>query len=397
MKKSISLALALVLCISSAFILTASALIMGDINNDGQVQASDARLALRASVGLENLTADQKKAADVDSTVGVTAADARLILRASVGLEELKPKEYTFNGHKSDSDTIGITKGITCVEEGHENEVLMPSFNELVNALKQPGTLNYFYGFTKTTTVTAKPTVKESSVLHLALAKTMESLLSDSVEPGTVTDYSDLTNRRHVNNATFFVSGKPYISDLTDNDIKSITMQKMSGVDFVKSLPNSYKSTMSGATYNLSSVKSSAVGDVYKVTVTLNTERMTDKNIPTSTTPIEKIISATYNTGLKNNMKALSNTFDEIPEMADMIGMEIEIETDCIITYYFTADKFEPVAAKYDVNMKTVSKMHTYFDNFFIKHKNPTTTMTVSSTAEQSDYFFFNDHFSFKK
>lgn len=64
--------------------------ILGDVDGDKFVKASDARLALRASVGLETLNATQKKAADADKNGEIKAADARLILRASVGLETLK-------------------------------------------------------------------------------------------------------------------------------------------------------------------------------------------------------------------------------------------------------------------------------------------------------------------
>lgn len=63
---------------------------LGDVNGDNSVTAADARLALRASVGLENLEGAALKAADADKNNEITAADARLILRASVGLEELK-------------------------------------------------------------------------------------------------------------------------------------------------------------------------------------------------------------------------------------------------------------------------------------------------------------------
>ncbi len=62
---------------------------LGDVDGDGKISAADARLALRASVGLENLSDAEKLAADVDSNGQITAADARLILRASVGLEKL--------------------------------------------------------------------------------------------------------------------------------------------------------------------------------------------------------------------------------------------------------------------------------------------------------------------
>ncbi len=62
---------------------------IGDINNDGKITAADARLALRASVGLEKFNETEALAADIDKNKKITAADARMILRASVGLEKL--------------------------------------------------------------------------------------------------------------------------------------------------------------------------------------------------------------------------------------------------------------------------------------------------------------------
>ncbi len=62
---------------------------LGDVDGDGKISAADARLALRASVGLENLSDLQEEAADIDSDKKISAADARMILRASVGLEKL--------------------------------------------------------------------------------------------------------------------------------------------------------------------------------------------------------------------------------------------------------------------------------------------------------------------
>lgn len=56
----------------------------GDIDGDGKVTATDARLALRAAVGLENLTEAQIKAADMDNDGKITAADSRAILEKSV-------------------------------------------------------------------------------------------------------------------------------------------------------------------------------------------------------------------------------------------------------------------------------------------------------------------------
>ncbi len=63
-------------------------LLFGDMNGDGNINAADARLTLRGSVGLEVFSPWQNKAADVDFSEAITASDARLILRASVGLED---------------------------------------------------------------------------------------------------------------------------------------------------------------------------------------------------------------------------------------------------------------------------------------------------------------------
>ena len=66
---------------------------LGDVDGDGSITAADARLALRASVGLTEKGDVAKDSAgylacDVDRDGKVTSADARLILRASVGLED---------------------------------------------------------------------------------------------------------------------------------------------------------------------------------------------------------------------------------------------------------------------------------------------------------------------
>ncbi len=60
--------------------------IRGDIDGDKKVTSSDARSALRCAVGLDKLSANQKKAADIDKDNSITSSDARYILRYSVGL-----------------------------------------------------------------------------------------------------------------------------------------------------------------------------------------------------------------------------------------------------------------------------------------------------------------------
>lgn len=59
----------------------------GDVDISGGVTAADARIVLRASVGLESITEVLLERGDTDKDSALTAADARKILRVSVGLE----------------------------------------------------------------------------------------------------------------------------------------------------------------------------------------------------------------------------------------------------------------------------------------------------------------------
>ncbi|MBQ7689460.1 MAG: hypothetical protein IJT27_09620 [Clostridia bacterium] len=70
---------------------TEPAFLLGDVDQNGKIEAADARLALRAAVGLETYAPDSAQflAADADGSKAIEAADARLILRAAVGLESL--------------------------------------------------------------------------------------------------------------------------------------------------------------------------------------------------------------------------------------------------------------------------------------------------------------------
>lgn len=59
---------------------------MGDVNDDGKADYSDALFILRASIGLETLTEAQKLLADVNDDGRQDYSDALQILRASIGL-----------------------------------------------------------------------------------------------------------------------------------------------------------------------------------------------------------------------------------------------------------------------------------------------------------------------
>ncbi len=60
---------------------------IGDINNDGKVNAADARLALRGAAKVEPLEDDAFYAGDVDADGKITAKDARKILRVAANID----------------------------------------------------------------------------------------------------------------------------------------------------------------------------------------------------------------------------------------------------------------------------------------------------------------------
>ena len=70
--------------------------ILGDVDGDGVIKPADARLALRASVKLENIAESSAAfyAADVDADGKITPDDARTILRLAVKLDQL----FIFSG-----------------------------------------------------------------------------------------------------------------------------------------------------------------------------------------------------------------------------------------------------------------------------------------------------------
>ncbi len=98
MQKKLKSILCLLLCVLMAASLpvTAIANAIGDVDGNGKVETSDARLALRAAIGLEHYEAGSAKfkAADVDFNGKIGTDDARRILRASINLETLKEADH---------------------------------------------------------------------------------------------------------------------------------------------------------------------------------------------------------------------------------------------------------------------------------------------------------------
>lgn len=81
---------------------------MCDVDNSGMVEAADARVLLRFSVGLESILSEDIVYGDADFNGKITAADARIALRISVNLDTTG--KYAF--------VIIESKEATCTESG---------------------------------------------------------------------------------------------------------------------------------------------------------------------------------------------------------------------------------------------------------------------------------------
>ena len=105
---------------------------LGDVDDNGIIDAADARYALRISVALvdEELSENAAKWADVNGDDQVLAEDAREILRASVGLAEQK-------AHSGDVETVDVAA--TWLKAGGTQ--LCPDCGRYLDAADRPAVL----------------------------------------------------------------------------------------------------------------------------------------------------------------------------------------------------------------------------------------------------------------
>ncbi len=132
--KVLAILISLVIAFSTICIYSgAEELMLGDINNDGKVNAIDARTALRVSAQLDTLTDAQADAADVNFDGKVNAIDARLILRVSAQLETL-PERPTQNTPTTDETTTEEPKtDETTTEPEKETGVVVDEYPEVID------------------------------------------------------------------------------------------------------------------------------------------------------------------------------------------------------------------------------------------------------------------------
>ncbi len=371
-KRIISIFLVTTLMIITLFTGAASALVMGDVDNNGDVTAADARLALRASVDLETLTAEATKAADADYNGSITAADARLILRASVGLEELEVREHpAYHPYTA----ISVEKPTKCSYDGCET--VIPSFNDIVNVLKSTENgVNYHTGFVESITHNDK----------MEIGGTFGAIMDDASNvASTETSYSALLVNRLLTPANFPSNGESFVSSLSDKDIKSIEIAKTDSLEFISSLPDNY--TVGKTVYDLTPIKTAEFPEVYKITLVLPSQTFDIKTPVSGQSVYDKIYMSDYNKKLEDMRSGISKNLEDMGKEMESMGISLSssgnITSSLTVEYYINAETFEPVAAKY-INR---------FDVDFSAKVPLMVSMRQTMYMSSNSYYFFNNDF----
>lgn len=295
--------------------------------------------------------------------------------------------------HEYNAKTITVENGVVCTRCG---EVRTPSFNDLVNPLKQaPHTFTTFSQTTETLGKTeATGLIKALMALYPSLKEEFETLIEESESREPV--YTILSEKMEVNPNLFEIYGSDKVSLLSDNDA-SVKTEIVNGVDFLKNLPDTisvgYRSS------DLTAIKAKTFGDVLKVTVTLKPETYSKLADQGGVNAIDRIASQ-YGVNIRSFMS----------EMASMNSEMMRCDADCTsnltVTYYFEPEYFSPIAAIYDLNMdmkQSISidlsgqpidqnEQGNQFD--FLKFINETTgSINMQMIANSTSFYFFDEYF----
>lgn len=159
MKKKILVLCTVMMCfLIAAVSWSASAVLLGDVDQNGRVTAADARRTLRVAANLDQFSPEEKAIADVDFNGSITAGDARRILRVAAQLDVFQDPELT-----SSSDDETTTEKAAVSTKPVAEETTLPSTEPSKPTSTKPSTDE------KTT---AAPTTTEPSATEPAAEET---------------------------------------------------------------------------------------------------------------------------------------------------------------------------------------------------------------------------------
>ena len=400
-----------------------------DVTSDGEVTAEDARLILRAAVGLETLHihAFGEWTPETDETGALTGKHTRACACGEVENEDCaygervavtENKEPTCTedavfektcavcggkatetlpalGHSFGEAQMSVDQDKVCERCGET----IPSFNTIVNSLKAGEQPHTYTGFSESYNEGAVTKHK----FHISLAaKAAARLAGETLDEETIIkQFSDeMTNAAHeytgyafqrtITDQNFYRMGKNVVSDLTDADVQSMTVEETEGVDFIASLPDvvKIKSNYSSATFDFDlteKIKAAQIGKVKKITVTLNEESYADIKDKTEESALMK--------GMDQDLRALVN---ELNQSEDMDGMKYEMKCDKAvsngtITFYVDAETNRPIAATYYMDIASTESFSMDMKLGGVSMVDG--SMTIDMDSVSINYYFFDTYF----
>ena len=254
-------------------------------------------------------------------------------------------------------------------------QAVIPSFNDLVNGLKNGG--HYFAEFTHSKSTINPPTYAGIMVMF---RKEFQKAIADSI--GATTVYSDLEERRALENDSFPLTGTPLVSLLTEADVSSVTTERITCVDFLAGLPDNYVSE-NNLPCDLTPYKNRATGDVLKITVDVLPERYSESAGTGGSAHIDKICSG-YGAKLTRIMENLQD-FNE-----GVLESEGDIASTAAVTYYFDAETLVPLAARYKVATNSDQKINVYNKEEDVGKTSPAGYVKISIVNDTDTYYFFD-------
>ena len=242
--------------------------------------------------------------------------------------------------HEHDFRAISLTGTTRCAEDGCN--AVLPAFNDIVNTLKtSENGINYYTGIFEDIEHYDEPKVTG------VLAGMMDS---SQMAASTSVSYLPLDKNRLITKDNFPSRNTDYVSTLTDSDVKSITIEKVSGVGFVSSLPDKF--TSGKTEYDLTDIKSREYPALYKVTIVLPDQSIDITKPVTGVSVYDKIYAKDYNKTLEATRAGIAQEFDalakEMEGMSTMMTSSGTVKSSLVVEYYINANSLAPVAARYN-------------------------------------------------
>lgn len=264
--------------------------------------------------------------------------------------------------------TVTAEKGITCQRC---NKTTMPSFNDLVNPLKQKE--HTFRSFSRTDTNISSP---KFTGIMLAFRSDFEKEFTENMQNGS--EYDSLTATETITPDNFEVVYSDAVSLLTDADLQSSKTEVIKGVDFLSTLPDSFTGQY-GRVNDLKNIKAKQFGDVLKVSLTLKTEKYseTDKN----NSAIPKIA--------KRYADMLNEAISEFSSLnADFMHSTCDSDSTANVVYYFDKETLAPIAAVYSIDMDMDQAMSIDLSNMDLSDIPPLIAGIISTFGKMGSISF---------